>query len=188
MPEKPEIECPLRKLREITGKSQVDFARALGCSPSTIRKIERGEDSKLNPFLIMTAAAVFSVAANSLVPPSKQPTRLHGEPYTKEFFEDWWKNGPKLIESIIQQQKALLVRDFELVLTAAMRLPGMSYGGVMASFNQWLFETMHKFQLLPHYETEWKERRTKAKGKPKTTQADWELVKLFVENKSKFIQ
>jgi hypothetical protein len=119
MPKKPEIDCPLRKLREITGKTQVEIARLLCCSPSTIKKIEVDDNSKLNGYLIMTAANVFCVSPDSLVPPSTQAAQLHGEPYTKEFFEKWWKNGPKMIKSIIQNQKIALVRGFELILAAA---------------------------------------------------------------------
>ena len=47
---------------------------------------------------------------------------------------------------------------------------------------------MMDFNLFPHYEAEWKERVEKARKKPNKTQADWELVKVFCENKSKFIK
>jgi transcriptional regulator with XRE-family HTH domain len=151
MPKKSEIECPLRKLREITGKSQVAFARVLGCSPSTIKKIEAGDNSKLNRQLILAAAVVFSVSPESLVPPSTQPTQLHGERYTKEFFEEWWKTAPERVRSIIQHLKSGMLRDFEMILAAVMRAPGMSFGGVQVSFYCWAADTIINFHLLPHY-------------------------------------
>jgi transcriptional regulator with XRE-family HTH domain len=188
MPKKPKIDCPLWKLREISGKTQVEFARLLGCSPSTIKKIEAGDNSKLNGYLIMTAANVFCVSPDSLVPPSTQPTQLHGEPYTKEFFENWWKNGPELIKSIIQNQKIALVRDFELILAAANRIPGMGVVGVTASFQFWMIETLKNFQLFPHYETELDERKKRGKKSTNQLNDDLEFARLFRENKAKFIQ
>jgi hypothetical protein len=125
---------------------------------------------------------------NSLIPPSTQPMRIDGEPYTKEFFDDWWKNAPERIKPVIQHQKMSMVRELEMVLAAAMRVPGMGCGGVIASFNSWAMESIIHLKLEPYYETEWNERIKKAKKKPNKTQADWELVKLFIENKPKFIQ
>jgi transcriptional regulator with XRE-family HTH domain len=189
MPKKPKIETPLRKLREITGKSQIEFARALGCSTSVIKKIEGGDNSRLNPQLLMAASFVFAVEPNSLVPPSTQPIKLEdGKPYTKEFFNGWWNIPPEILKARIQPQKMWMLRDLELVVAAAMRVPGISVGGVIMSFHIWVKDTMTNFNLLPHYDAEFKERIKKARKKPNKTQADWELVKLFCENKPKFIQ
>lgn len=188
MPKKPKIDCPLRKLREITGKSQAAFARALDCSTSVIKKIEAGDNSKLHDQLVLNASLVFGVTPNSLIPPSTYPRRVDGEIYTKEFFEDWWKRAPEKIKPVIQYFKALMVRELEMVLAAAMRVPGMSIGAVLGSFNTWAMETIIDLKLEPHYEAEWNERIIRAKQKPNQTQADWELVKLFIENKAQFIQ
>jgi transcriptional regulator with XRE-family HTH domain len=189
MPKKPEIECPLRKLREITGKSQTAFARVLGCSPSTIKKIEAGDSSKLNPQLLLAASFVFGITPNSLVPPSTELIKLmDGQPFTKEFYDRWWNASPDLMRPVRQQHKEWMVRDLEMVLAAAMRVPGMGFGAVMNAFLCWTRETMTNFQLFPHYETEWNERIKRARKKPNKIQADWESVRLFAENKSKFIQ
>jgi hypothetical protein len=160
----------------------------LGCSPSTIKKIEAGDVSKLNTPLVMSAAMVFGIAPNSLIPPSIQPMGIDGTPYTKKFFDDWWKTGPERIKPIIQQLKALMVREVEMVLAAAMRLPGMNIGAVTTSLNVWAMETIIKFKLEPLYEAEWNERIKRAKETTNQLHADLEFAKLFRENKSKFIQ
>ncbi len=188
MPKKPKIEHPLRKLREITGKSQVAFARVLGCSTSTIKKIEGGDNSKFNASLLISLASVFGVAPNSLLPPSTQPTEIDGKPYTKEFFEGWWKKAPEVVKPWTLLLKELMVRDLEMVLAAAMRAPGMGFGGVYTSFYVWLMGMMDDCQFWPHYEAELNERVKKGKNKPNKVQADWELVQSFIENKSKFLQ
>ena len=188
MPKKHKIECPLRKLREITGKSQIEFAKVVGCSASTIKKIEAGDNSKLNTQLISSAAFIFGVVPNSLIPTSTRLMRVDGKPYTKEFYNEWWSAAPERIKPFIQHLKALMVRELEIVLAAAMRVPGMSIFGILNSFNTWAMETIIHSKLEPHYEAEWNERIQKAKKKPKNAQADWEMVKLFIENKPKFIQ
>jgi len=188
MPKTTEIECPLRKLREITGKSQVDFARALGCSPSTIKKIEAGDNSKLNVALIMSLTNVFGVSPDSMLPPSTQPTECFGgKPYTKEFFKDWWKNGAGQINPHTLEQKSYMVRDLEMVLAAALRVPGRGFGGVFTSYYNWLTKLMDDCQLWPHYEAELNERMDRPK-KTNPLHADLELARLFRENKSQFIQ
>jgi transcriptional regulator with XRE-family HTH domain len=188
MLKKPNIECPLRKLREITGKSQAAFAKGLGCSVSVIKKIEGGDNSKLHEQLILSASLVFGVSANSLIPPSTQPVRVDGEIYTKEFCDGWWKTAPEKVKPAIQHFKALMVRELEMVLAAAIRVPGMGVGAVLASFNTWAMETIIDLELEPHYEAEWNERINRAKKKSNQIQADWELVKLFIGNKAQFIQ
>jgi transcriptional regulator with XRE-family HTH domain len=189
MPKNSEIECPLRKLRLIAGKSQVAFAKVLGCSPSTIKKIEAGDDSKLNQDLLLAAAAVFGVLPNSLIPPSRQPVNLtDGRPYTKEFFIECWNLPPESMKPVRKRHKLWMLRELELILAAAMRLPGMGFNGVFISFVSWMRGAIRTFNLYPLYEAEWKERKRKARKKTNKTQADWELVKLFVENKAQFIQ
>jgi transcriptional regulator with XRE-family HTH domain len=188
MQKKTEIECPLRKLREITGKSQVAFARVLGCSSSTIKKIEAGESSKLNLQLVMATPMVFGVEPRSLVPPSTHPVKLEdGKPYTKEFFEKWWNISPEERKRRIQPQKLLMLKELELLVAAAIRLPGMAVGAVITSFHLWAQETMTHHNLFPHYDAEWNERVKRAKKKSNKIQSDLELVQLFRENKAKFI-
>lgn len=189
MPKKSEIECPLRKLRLITGMSQVAFAKVLGCSTSTIKKIEGGDNSKLNYDLLLAASIVFCVIPNSLIPPSTQPLNIvDGKPYTKEFYEKWWNSPPDQMRPSRLQQKLGMLRELEMLMAAAMRLPGMGFNSVFSSFISWMKGTMINFDLPAHYEAEWKERVEKARKKPNKTHADWELVKLFAENKSKFLQ
>ena len=136
----------------------------------------------------MAASGVFGVSPDSLVPPSTQPTQLHGKPYTKEFFDDWWKTAPGRIKSIIQNQKISLVRDLELILAATTRIPGMGFAGVTSSFQAWMMETLGNFQMLPHYETESSERKKSAKKTANPLQNDLEFARFFRENKAKFIQ
>jgi transcriptional regulator with XRE-family HTH domain len=189
MPKRSEIDCPLRQLRLIAGKSQVEFAKVLGCSPSTIKKIEAGDTSKLNMDLLLAASIVFGVIPNSLIPPSTQPIKLmDGKPYTKEFFEKWWNSPPGQMEPERQKNKAWMLRELEMLLAAAMRLPGMRFNAVFSSFISWIKGAMINFDLPIQYEAEWKERVKKARKKPNTIQADWELVNLFIKNKSKFLQ
>jgi len=183
------MECPLRKLRAITGKTQVAFARALGCSTSVIKKIEAGDNSKLNEQLLAAASFVFGVDPNSLVPPSTDPVKLEdGQPYTKEFFDGWWKTAPEIVGARIQPLKMWMLKELELLVAAAIRAPGISVGGVITSFHRWLQDTILDFDLASHQEAEWKERGKKARENPNKTLVDWELVKLFAQNKSKFIQ
>ncbi len=188
MPKKSKIACPLRKLREITGKTQIEFARLLGCSPSVLKKIEAGDNSKLYEQLILNASLVFGLAPNSLIPPSTHPLRIDGKIYTKKLFDEWWKNAPEKVKPAIQHFKALMVREFEMVLAAAMRVPGMSIGAVFGSFNTWAMETVVDMKLKPHYEAEWKERTEKASKKANPLHTDLEFARLFRENKSQFIQ
>jgi transcriptional regulator with XRE-family HTH domain len=188
MPKKPKIEYPLRKLRLITGKSQGEFARLLGCSPSTIKQIEAGNHSKLNVPLLINLAAVFAVNPESIFPPSSEPKVMDGKPYTKEFFEEWWKNGPKIAKPDLLSNKECMVRDLEMVLAAAMRAPGMVFYGVHTSFYIWLIDLMNDGQFWPHHEAELKERFEKAKNCPNKFESDWEMARLFREDKSKFLQ
>jgi transcriptional regulator with XRE-family HTH domain len=189
MPKKSKIETPLRKLREITGKSQEAFARVLGCSLSAIKQIERGDYSKFSDSLIMSLTNVFGVSPDSMLPPSTQPTECFGgKPYTKEFFEDWWKNGAGQINHHTLEQKSTMVRDLKMVLAAAMRVPGRAFGGVFTSYYNWLTKLMDNCQLWPHYEAELNERMGRAKKTTNPLHADLEFGRLFRQNKSKFIQ
>jgi transcriptional regulator with XRE-family HTH domain len=188
MPRKPEINCPLRKLRLITGKSQVAFAKVLGCSPSTIKKIEAGDNSKLNYELLVAASIVFCVKPDSLCPPSTQPLHfIDGQPYTREFFIKWWKASPDQMRPSRRLQKLGMLRELEMLIAAAMRLPGMGFNSLFCSFVSWVRRALVGFDLLPHYQAEWNERKRKAQKPPNKTQADWALVQLFCEDKAKFI-
>lgn len=187
MPKKQKIETPLRKLREITGKTQVAFATALGCSPSTIKKIEGGNNSKLNDSLIRRLATVFGVSHKSILPPSTLPLAIDGKPYTKEFYEDWWKNGADAMKDINLSQKETMMRDLEMVLAAAMRVPGRGFGGVLTSYYDWLMKLMDDCQLWPHFEVEFNERMKKTESTPNKFQVDVALARLVRENKSKFL-
>jgi transcriptional regulator with XRE-family HTH domain len=159
MPKKPKFVTSLRNLREITGKTQVEFARALGCSPSTIKKIEGGDYSKLNDSLIMSLGNVFAVDPDSMLPPSTQPRdAFEGKPYTKEFFENWWKRGAEDMKHFNLSQKKRMVIDLETVLAAAMRTPGRGFGAISTSYYDWLIDLMDDCQLWPHYETEIRQR------------------------------
>jgi transcriptional regulator with XRE-family HTH domain len=165
MPKKPKIETPLRKLREFTGKTQIAFATALGCSSSTIKKIEGGDNSKLSASLLMSLGNVFAVSPESLLPPSVQPRELfEDKPYTKEFFENWWKKGKQDMESFNLRQKQRMVEDLETILAAAMRVPGRSFGAVLTSYYDWLIDLMDDCRLWPHYETELQEWLKKARS------------------------
>jgi hypothetical protein len=88
----------------------------------------------------------------------------------------------------IQHFKALMARELEIVLAAAMRVPGMGVGAVLGSFNTWAMETIIKLKLEPHYEEEWNERIEKANKKTNQLQTDLEFARLFREDKSQFKQ
>ena len=189
MPKKQKIQTPLRKLREITGKTQVEFAKVLGCSPSTIKKIEAGDNSKFNVSLVTSLTNVFGVSADSMLPPSSEPIECFGDkPYTKEFFEDWWKNGAERMKFRTLDQKEGMVRDLEMVLAAAMRVPGRGFGAVFTCYYDWLMKLMDDCQLWPHCEAEVRERIKKTKKTPNELRGDLELARLLRENKSRFLQ
>ncbi|MGA9451119.1 MAG: helix-turn-helix transcriptional regulator [Verrucomicrobiia bacterium] len=187
MAKKTEIDCPLRQLREITGKTQAAFAKILGCSLSTLKKIEQGDNSKLNLALLNAAFSVFGVSLESLVPPSTGPTCLiEGTPYTKEIFEAWWNVSVEQKQALGIHLQTRLIVELELVLAASWRLPGMVGLGVMGSLVVWVKDVMHNFQLLPHYETEWNERVKKMQtGK---FQLDREQYVSFCWDKYKLLQ
>jgi transcriptional regulator with XRE-family HTH domain len=188
MPKKNKIETPLRKLREITGKTQAEFARLLGCSPSTIKQIEAGNNSKLYDSLIKSLTTVFGVSHKSILPPSTQPREcITSKPYTKEFFDDWWKNGAEQNKFHTLEDKETMVRDLEMVLAAAMRVPGRGFGGILTSYYDWLMKLMDDCHLWPHFETELNERMKKTESSPNKFQFDVALARLVREDKSRFL-
>jgi DNA-binding XRE family transcriptional regulator len=86
VPRKPKLTHQIRRLREIVGKSQRDFARMIGLAVSSLQRIELGT-LKLSLAVAWRIRAVTDVDIECLTRVGRPIKHASGEDYTREHFE-----------------------------------------------------------------------------------------------------
>ena len=86
MPRRPKKDHQVRRLREIIGKTQRDFARMIGVSTSTLQRIELGS-LKLSSDVASRILAVTDVEEECLRRVGRSIKHASGEDYDREHFE-----------------------------------------------------------------------------------------------------
>jgi transcriptional regulator with XRE-family HTH domain len=111
MPRKPKTKHPIRELRKIIRKSQREFARSLGISPSALKRIENN-DLALSRRVARKIEIEAGVDRQSLLKGKLRP-REGQQQYTAGFYEYWkdihsWQSED-VAEAIASQIRILLL-------------------------------------------------------------------------------
>jgi transcriptional regulator with XRE-family HTH domain len=141
----------LAKLREIIGKSQVQFAAMLGEEPKTIINIENGR-TRLDGILAHKIQGATGVSAWQYMRGKNRPLDFSGKsPYTRAHFDYWKKVHSDNDEKSINRYAELASDTLLLMLRAAKKCgtPKNHLPALELSFYFWCAEAVKNFQLKP---------------------------------------
>jgi DNA-binding XRE family transcriptional regulator len=169
----------LKKLRDIIGKSQVQFAAMIGEPPKTIINIENGR-TRLDGILAHKIQGATGVASWKYMQGRNTPLDFSGEtPYTRKHFEHWkqfhGRNDEKYIERFAE-----LASDTLLLMFRAAKLCGTPKNHLPAlelSFHFWCIEAVKNFQLKPSLDEILKSERKYIKERTMSYR-DWRRAEL----------
>jgi transcriptional regulator with XRE-family HTH domain len=119
MPRLAKQKSPIRDLREIIQKSQRDFARLLGISPSAMKRIENNDLalSRLVARKIVYATAIDPRCLNGKL---RTLRNVRGEEYTKDFYEAWKDHYSWQDEDAVKVAAGWLSGPMEILLRASV--------------------------------------------------------------------
>ena len=141
----------LKKLREIIGKSQVQFAAMIGEPPKTIINIENGR-TRLDGILAHKIQGATGVASWKYMQGRNTPLDFSGKfPYTSANFDYWKKAHSGNDEKNVERFAELASDTLSLMLRAAQKCgtPKNHLPGLQLAFHFWCAEMVKNFQLLP---------------------------------------
>lgn len=139
----------LKKLRQIIGRSQVQFAAMLGEEPKTIINIENGR-TRLDGTLASKIQAATGVSAWLYLRGKNRPLDFSGKsPYTRAHFDYWIKIHSDDDDESINKFSELARDTFLLMMRAAKKCgtPKNHLPALKMSFHFWCADAIKNFQL-----------------------------------------
>jgi len=119
MPRPHRQKSPIRELRTIIGKTQREFARAIGISPSALKRIENN-DLALSPRVARKILFETGLHFRSITGKLRTLRSLECKPYTLEFYKRWKENFPKQNEETAKVAVGNLSSPTEILLRASV--------------------------------------------------------------------
>jgi transcriptional regulator with XRE-family HTH domain len=119
MPRPARQKSPIRDLRAIIGKSQREFARSLGISPSALKRIENN-DLGLSRKVALKIQLETAIDRRCLKGNLRTLRNVRGEQYTKEFYKAWKEHYSWQDEHMVKHLTGLLNSAMETLLQASV--------------------------------------------------------------------
>jgi len=116
MPRQPSKKSPIRQLRAIIGKTQSEFAKSIGVSPSALKRIEN-KDLKLSRKIAQRIEAEAGADKTKLL--SGQLRDVLGKTYTAQFYAKWKKHRTYQDPAIASEHAKRLGWWIEILLRAS---------------------------------------------------------------------
>lgn len=157
MPRRPSQSHPLRELRNAIGFSQTQFARLIGVTTSTIKRIENGQ-LKISQEL---TGRIFLATGVIVIETPSGPQRIvcTREPYTKQSLQEW-RSEFTPNSSVAMALAGHLAKWVEILLLASAR-PGVAKSfQVFHALLQALEAINREFDLQKHIDAHLAERHS----------------------------